>query len=67
MRVHFDLRPRGIIESLDLLRPIYRDCAAYGHFGRTEEQFSWETLDKVDALRDDAKISQAATAWPKNI
>ncbi len=62
VRVHFDLRPHGIVEALDLLRPIYRDSAAYGHFGRTEEQFSWEALDKVDALRDDANISQAATA-----
>ena len=62
MRVHFDLRPRGIVESLNLLRPIYRDSAAYGHFGRTEEQFSWEALDKVEALRSDANISQAASA-----
>jgi S-adenosylmethionine synthetase len=62
VRVHFDLRPRGIVEALDLLRPIYRDSAAYGHFGRTEEQFSWEALDKVEALRSDANISQAASA-----
>ncbi len=59
---HFDLRPRGIVESLDLLRPIYRHSAAYGHFGRTEEQFSWEALDKVEALRSDADLKQAATA-----
>jgi S-adenosylmethionine synthetase len=62
VRVHFDLRPRGIVEALNLLRPIYRDSAAYGHFGRTEEQFSWEALDKVEALRSDANISQAASA-----
>jgi S-adenosylmethionine synthetase len=59
---HFDLRPRGIVESLDLLRPIYRHSAAYGHFGRTEKQFSWEALDKVEALRSDADLKQAATA-----
>jgi len=62
VRKHFDLRPRGIIEDLDLLRPIYLPTAAYGHFGRSEEQFSWEALDKVEALRNDANISQAATA-----
>jgi len=48
----FDLTPRGIMDSLDLLRPIYRKTAAYGHFGREEEDFSWEKLDKVDAIRD---------------
>ena len=62
VREHFDLRPRGIVEGLDLLRPIYLPTAAYGHFGRTEEQFSWEALDKVEDLRNDANISQAATA-----
>lgn len=62
VREHFDLRPRGIIEGLDLLRSIYLPTAAYGHFGRTEEQFSWEALDKVEALRNDANIGQAATA-----
>ena len=48
---HFDLRPRGIIEMLDLLRPIYRDTAAYGHFGRENPNFTWEKTDKADALR----------------
>lgn len=48
---HFDLRPRGIIEMLDLLRPIYRDTAAYGHFGREHANFSWEKTDKADALK----------------
>jgi len=62
VREHFDLRPRGIVEGLDLLRPIYLPTAAYGHFGRTEEQFSWEALNKVEDLRNDANISQAATA-----
>jgi S-adenosylmethionine synthetase len=53
---HFDLRPRGIIEMLDLLRPIYSRTAAYGHFGRDEPEFSWEDMDKVEALRADAGI-----------
>ncbi|MBU2984005.1 methionine adenosyltransferase [Saccharophagus degradans] len=48
---HFDLRPRGIIEMLDLLRPIYRKTAAYGHFGREEPEFTWEKTDKVAALK----------------
>ena len=48
---HFDLRPKGIIQMLDLLRPIYEKTAAYGHFGREEPEFSWERTDKVDALR----------------
>ena len=47
----FDLRPKGIIQMLDLLRPIYEKTAAYGHFGREEPEFSWERTDKVDALR----------------
>ncbi len=47
---HFDLRPRGLIAMLDLKRPIYRITAAYGHFGRTEESFTWERTDKVEAL-----------------
>ena len=51
---HFDLRPKGIIHGLDLLRPIYSKTAAYGHFGRDEPEFSWEATDKVAALKDDA-------------
>jgi S-adenosylmethionine synthetase len=51
---HFDLRPKGIIHSLNLLRPIYSKTAAYGHFGRDEPEFSWEATDKVSALKDDA-------------
>ncbi|WP_373047422.1 methionine adenosyltransferase [Vulgatibacter sp.] len=50
----FGLKPAQIIESLDLLRPIYKKTAGYGHFGRTEPEFTWERLDKVDALRDAA-------------
>lgn len=51
---HFDLRPKGIIQSLDLLRPIYSKTAAYGHFGREEPEFSWEMRDRVSALQADA-------------
>ena len=47
----FDLTPKGIIDSLDLLRPIYRKTAAYGHFGREEEDFNWEKLDRVDEIQ----------------
>lgn len=50
VREHFDLRPRGLIAMLDLRRPIYQGTAAYGHFGRTEEQFTWERTDKAEAL-----------------
>ena len=52
----FDLRPKGIIQMLDLLRPIYAKTAAYGHFGREEPEFSWERTDKVQALRDAAGL-----------
>jgi S-adenosylmethionine synthetase len=48
---HFDLRPKGIVKMLNLLRPIYRKTAAYGHFGREEPEFSWEQTDKAAALR----------------
>ena len=50
VREHFDLRPRGLIAMLDLKQPIYRDTAAYGHFGRTEEAFTWERTDRAEAL-----------------
>ncbi|EDN69067.1 S-adenosylmethionine synthetase [Beggiatoa sp. PS] len=56
VREHFDLRPRGLIAMLDLLHPIYQDTAAYGHFGREEEQFTWERTDKADILRQAAGI-----------
>jgi S-adenosylmethionine synthetase len=52
----FDLRPRAIIESLDLLRPIYRKTAAFGHFGRNEPEFTWEWTDKADLLREKAGL-----------
>jgi S-adenosylmethionine synthetase len=51
---HFDLRPKGIVQMLDLLRPIYEKTAAYGHFGREEPDFTWEAIDKAAVLRADA-------------
>jgi S-adenosylmethionine synthetase len=51
VRTHFDLRPKGIVKMLNLLRPIYRKTAAYGHFGREEPEFTWEATDKAAALR----------------
>jgi len=54
VRGHFKLTPRGIIETLNLRRPIYRKTAAFGHFGRTEPEFTWERTDKANALRADA-------------
>lgn len=59
---HFDLRPKGIVAMLDLLRPIYEKTAAYGHFGRDEPEFTWENLDKVEVLKADAGIKQTAAA-----
>jgi S-adenosylmethionine synthetase len=53
---HFDLRPKGIVNMLNLLRPIYEKTAAYGHFGREEPEFTWESIDKAAALRTDADI-----------
>jgi S-adenosylmethionine synthetase len=56
VKKHFDLRPKGIVQMLDLLRPIYRQTAAYGHFGREEPGFTWEATDKAAALRADAGL-----------
>jgi S-adenosylmethionine synthetase len=56
VRAHFKLTPKGIIESLDLRRPIYRKTAAFGHFGRTEPEFTWEKTDKAAALKKDAGL-----------
>jgi S-adenosylmethionine synthetase len=56
VRDHFELTPRGIIESLNLRRPIYKATAAYGHFGRSEDGFTWEKTDKAEALRSSAGI-----------
>ena len=56
VRKHFQLTPKGIIESLDLRRPIYKKTAAYGHFGRSEPEFTWERTDKAAALRKESGI-----------
>ena len=56
VRGHFDLRPYGLVKMLNLIRPIYRKTAAYGHFGREEPEFTWESTDKADALRDAAGL-----------
>ena len=61
VRAHFKLTPKGIIETLDLRRPIYKKTAAFGHFGRTEPEFGWERTDKAEALRADAGVGAAAT------
>ena len=61
VRQHFQLTPRGIIESLRLRRPIYKKTAAYGHFGRTEPEFSWEAADKATALRAAAGVRETVT------
>ena len=58
VRQHFDLRPKGIIQSLDLLRPIYAKTAAYGHFGRDEPEFTWEATDKAELLRTEAGVDR---------
>ena len=60
VRENFSLTPRGIIETLKLRRPIYRKTAAFGHFGRTEDTFSWEATDKAEALSEQAGVAQAA-------
>jgi len=53
---NFDFSPRGIIEKLDLLRPIYKKTAAYGHFGRNEKEFTWEKTDMAETLRKQAGV-----------
>jgi S-adenosylmethionine synthetase len=60
IRQHFDCRPAALTRELDLLRPIYRLTAAYGHFGRTEKEFSWEQTPKAEALREAARAHKAA-------
>ena len=59
VRSHFKMNPKGIIESLDLRKPIYKNTAAFGHFGRNEPGFTWEVTDKAEALRSDAGIAAA--------
>jgi S-adenosylmethionine synthetase len=61
IRAHFKLTPRGIIESLNLRRPIYRKTAAYGHFGRSDADFTWETSDKAAKLASDAGLREPAS------
>jgi S-adenosylmethionine synthetase len=56
IKAHFDLRPKAIIQHLDLLRPIYKKTAAYGHFGRERAEFTWEKTDKADDIKADAGI-----------
>ncbi|MCK4557927.1 MAG: methionine adenosyltransferase, partial [Candidatus Aminicenantes bacterium] len=56
IQAHFDLSPKGMVKTLDLLRPVYKKTACYGHFGRTEKEFTWERVDKAEALRKDAGI-----------
>ena len=56
VRDHFKMTPKGIIESLDLRKPVFKKTAAYGHFGRTEPGFTWERTDKAEALRSDAQV-----------
>jgi S-adenosylmethionine synthetase len=58
IRAFFPLTPKGIIETLDLRRPIFRPTAAYGHFGRTGPGFTWERSDKADAIRKEAGSHQ---------
>jgi S-adenosylmethionine synthetase len=53
---HFDLRPKGIVQMLNLLRPIYAKTAAYGHFGREDPDFTWEATDRAAMLRDAAGL-----------
>jgi S-adenosylmethionine synthetase len=60
IRSHFQLTPQGIIDSLDLRKPIFRKTAAYGHFGREEEGFTWELTDKADLLRREAELPEMA-------
>ena len=60
VRANFKLTPKGIIESLNLRRPIYRKTAAYGHFGRADADFTWEATDKAQALREAAGLKGQA-------
>jgi S-adenosylmethionine synthetase len=60
IRKHFDLTPKGIIEKLDLRRPIYKKTAAYGHFGRNDKDFTWETTDMAETLKREADIKSGA-------
>jgi S-adenosylmethionine synthetase len=61
IRAHFPLTPRGMIDHLRLRRPLYRKTAAFGHFGRTEDTFSWEASDKAEVLREEARVAVGAS------
>jgi S-adenosylmethionine synthetase len=61
VRANFHLTPKGIIETLDLRRPIYRETAKFGHFGRAHDEFTWEKTDKAEALRTQAESVGAAS------
>jgi S-adenosylmethionine synthetase len=61
VRAHFPLTPKGMIEHLKLRRPVFRPTAAFGHFGRTEESFTWEATDKAESLREEAGVAVAAS------
>lgn len=58
------MKPADIIEQLDLLRPIFRATAVGGHFGRQEEQFTWERTDRVAGLQNDSQVKKVALCWP---
>jgi S-adenosylmethionine synthetase len=60
VRENFSLTPAGMIKELNLRRPIYRETAAFGHFGRTEDSFTWEKTDKAELLRQAAQLATAA-------
>jgi S-adenosylmethionine synthetase len=62
VREHFDLRPGAILRDLDLLRPIYAKTAAYGHFGRSDHDFTWERTDKAEELRVAAGLTPEVPA-----
>ena len=61
MQANFDARPGALIRELDLRRPIFRKTAAYGHFGRSDAEFTWERTDRAEGLRDAAAGTQAAS------
>jgi S-adenosylmethionine synthetase len=61
IRAHFPLTPRAMIDHLKLRRPIYRKTAAFGHFGRDEETFTWEATDKAGVLKEEARLTASAT------
>jgi S-adenosylmethionine synthetase len=60
IKKHFDMRPKAIIDHLNLLRPIYKKTAVYGHFGREEPEFTWERTDKADELRKELENARKA-------